>query len=109
MDSQSSRLFAAAQKHIPGGVNSPVRAFRNVDSAPFFVVRAKGASALPMDPFAFLHDWLRHYEGQCVGKQGLDLLTKGLQGVILSRGYITTRVLLPAQDLSKGTLRFAVS
>ena len=72
------------------------------------VVRAKGASALPMDPFAFLHDWLRHYEGECVGKQGLDLMTKGLQGVILSRGYITTRVLLPAQDLSKGTLKFAL-
>jgi len=70
--------------------------------------RAKGASALPMDPFAFLHEWLRHYEGQCVGKQSLDLLTRGLQGVILSRGYITTRVLLPAQDLSKGTLRFAL-
>ncbi|WP_395068024.1 ShlB/FhaC/HecB family hemolysin secretion/activation protein [Paraburkholderia silvatlantica] len=72
------------------------------------VVRAKGASALPMDPFAFLHDWLRHYQGQCVGKQSLDLLTKGLQGVILSRGYITTRVLLPAQDLSKGTLKFTL-
>ena len=72
------------------------------------VERVKGASALPMDPFAFLNDWLRHYEGQCVGKQGLDLLTKGLQGVILSRGYITTRALLPAQDLSKGTLRFAL-
>ncbi|NML34240.1 ShlB/FhaC/HecB family hemolysin secretion/activation protein [Paraburkholderia antibiotica] len=70
--------------------------------------RVKGASALPMDPFAFLHDWLRHYEGQCVGKQGLDLLTKGLQGEILSRGYITTRVLLPTQDLSKGTLKFAL-
>jgi len=72
------------------------------------VVRVKGASALPMDPFSFLHDWLRHYEGQCVGKQGLDLLTKGLQGVILSRGYVTTRVLLPAQDLSKGTLKFVL-
>ncbi|WP_321899427.1 ShlB/FhaC/HecB family hemolysin secretion/activation protein [Paraburkholderia heleia] len=72
------------------------------------VERVKGASALPMDPFAFLHDWLRHYEGQCVGKQGLDMLTKGLQGVILSRGYITTRVLLPTQDLSKGALKFAL-
>jgi hemolysin activation/secretion protein len=71
-------------------------------------IRVKGASALPMDPFAFLNDWLRHYEGQCVGKQGLDMLTKGLQGVILSRGYITTRVLMPAQDLSKGTLKFAL-
>ncbi|PRX32137.1 hemolysin activation/secretion protein [Paraburkholderia sp. BL18I3N2] len=68
--------------------------------------RAKGASTLPMDRFAFLHDWLQHYAGQCIGKQGLDVLAKGLQGVILSRGYITTRVLLPTQDLSKGTLKF---
>ncbi|MEX3691905.1 ShlB/FhaC/HecB family hemolysin secretion/activation protein [Paraburkholderia sp. BR14263] len=70
--------------------------------------RLKGASALPMDRFAFLHDWLRHYQGQCIGKQGLDVLTKGLQGLILSRGYITTRVLMPTQDLSKGTLKFAL-
>jgi hemolysin activation/secretion protein len=72
------------------------------------VNRVKSASTLPMDPFAFLHDWLRHYEGQCVGKQGIDLMTKGLEGVILSRGYITTRVLLPAQDLSKGTMKFTL-
>ncbi|WP_345817717.1 ShlB/FhaC/HecB family hemolysin secretion/activation protein (plasmid) [Paraburkholderia sp. PREW-6R] len=72
------------------------------------VVRVKGASALPLDPFAFLHDWLRHYEGQCVGKQGVDQLAKGLQGVILSHGYITTRVLVPTQDLSKGAMKFTL-
>jgi glutamate-1-semialdehyde 2,1-aminomutase len=49
VNSQSSRLFAAAQKHIPGGVNSPVRAFRNVDTAPFFVTRAKGAKIWDVD------------------------------------------------------------
>jgi glutamate-1-semialdehyde 2,1-aminomutase len=47
--SRSSQLFASAQKRIPGGVNSPVRAFRNVDSAPFFVARAKGAKILDVD------------------------------------------------------------
>ncbi|WP_028229111.1 ShlB/FhaC/HecB family hemolysin secretion/activation protein [Paraburkholderia ferrariae] len=70
--------------------------------------RAMGASALPMDRFAFLHDWLRHYQGQCVGKQGLDVLTKGLQREVLSRGYVTTRILLTPQDLSKGTLKFSL-
>lgn len=43
MISHSSELFTRAQSRIPGGVNSPVRAFRNVDSAPFFVTRAKGS------------------------------------------------------------------
>jgi glutamate-1-semialdehyde 2,1-aminomutase len=46
---KSSTLFAAAQEYIPGGVNSPVRAFRNVDSAPFFVTRAEGAKIWDVD------------------------------------------------------------
>ncbi len=49
MTSRSSRLFAAAQKRIPGGVNSPVRAFRNVDGTPFFVTHAKGAKIWDVD------------------------------------------------------------
>ncbi|MBP2831553.1 glutamate-1-semialdehyde 2,1-aminomutase [Aquimarina sp. U1-2] len=40
---RSSALFAAAQKVIPGGVNSPVRAFNAVGGDPIFVKEAKGA------------------------------------------------------------------
>lgn len=40
---RSSALFAEAQKVIPGGVNSPVRAFKAVGGDPIFVKRAKGA------------------------------------------------------------------
>jgi len=40
--SRSSQLFAEARRYIPGGVNSPVRAFRGVGGEPFFVERAKG-------------------------------------------------------------------
>jgi len=47
--SHSSDLFARAQKRIPGGVNSPVRALRNVDDSPFFVARAEGAKILDVD------------------------------------------------------------
>src|SRR5881392_3007116 len=46
---KSPTLFTAAQKYIPGGVNSPVRAFRNVNSAPFFVARAEGAKMWNVD------------------------------------------------------------
>src|SRR3989440_5713347 len=49
MTSRSSELFHAAQKHIPGGVNSPVRAFRNVNGAPFFVTHGKGARIWDVD------------------------------------------------------------
>ncbi len=40
---ESERLFAAAQIHIPGGVNSPVRAFKGVGGTPVFMERAEGA------------------------------------------------------------------
>jgi glutamate-1-semialdehyde 2,1-aminomutase len=49
MISRSYEFFARAQKRIPGGVNSPVRAFRNVDGAPFFVTRAEGAKIWDVD------------------------------------------------------------
>ena len=46
---QSRSLFAKAQTLIPGGVNSPVRAFRAVGGEPFFVERAKGARIWDVD------------------------------------------------------------
>ncbi len=45
----SSKLFEAAKQVIPGGVNSPVRAFRNVGGEPFFVRRAKGCRIWDVD------------------------------------------------------------
>jgi glutamate-1-semialdehyde 2,1-aminomutase len=47
--SRSSDLFHNAQKRIPGGVNSPVRAYRNVGAEPFFVERAQGARIWDVD------------------------------------------------------------
>ena len=46
---QSEKLFAEALKYIPGGVNSPVRAFRAVGGQPFFVNRASGAHIWDVD------------------------------------------------------------
>lgn len=43
MNTQSEQLFARAQQSIPGGVNSPVRAFKSVGGTPIFMQRAKGA------------------------------------------------------------------
>ena len=40
---RSSALFQAAQQVLPGGVNSPVRAFNSVGGSPVFVERAQGA------------------------------------------------------------------
>ena len=46
---ESEKLFAEALKYIPGGVNSPVRAFRAVGGQPFFVNKANGAHVWDVD------------------------------------------------------------
>ena len=51
---KSHKLFQEAQKVIPGGVNSPVRAFRAVGLEPLFVSRAQGAKVYDADGRAYL-------------------------------------------------------
>ncbi len=51
---ESDRLFAEALKYIPGGVNSPVRAFRAVGGQPFFVAKARGARVWDVDGNSYI-------------------------------------------------------
>ena len=48
-NTQSKKLFEEAKKLIPGGVNSPVRAFGSVGSLPFFVAKASGSKIWDVD------------------------------------------------------------
>src|SRR5262245_34333199 len=51
---KSTALFARAQKILPGGVDSPVRAFKSVGSAPLFISRASGARLTDVDGNTFI-------------------------------------------------------
>lgn len=50
----SKKLFAKAKTLIPGGVNSPVRAFKNVDGDPLFIRRAKGSRITDVDDVTYI-------------------------------------------------------
>jgi len=52
--SLSNQLFREARSHIPGGVNSPVRAFRAVGGEPRFISRGKGAHVWDVDDKQYL-------------------------------------------------------
>jgi len=52
--SRSSELFQAAKAHIPGGVNSPVRAFRAVGGEPIFFKRGEGAYLIDADDHRYI-------------------------------------------------------
>jgi glutamate-1-semialdehyde 2,1-aminomutase len=51
---KSKRLFARAQQLIPGGVDSPVRAFKSVGGSPLFISRASGARLTDVDRNTFI-------------------------------------------------------
>jgi glutamate-1-semialdehyde 2,1-aminomutase len=51
---RSNKLFSDAQQLMPGGVNSPVRAFRSVGGQPLFIERAKGARLYDVDGNSFI-------------------------------------------------------
>src|SRR5947209_15636977 len=48
-NNKSEELFARGQKIIPGGVNSPVRAFRGVGGTPRFIARGEGSRLIDVD------------------------------------------------------------
>jgi glutamate-1-semialdehyde 2,1-aminomutase len=71
--SHSSEFFARAQKRIPGGVNSRVRAFRNVGGEPFFIARAEGAKIWDLDGNEYL---------DYVGSWGPAILGHAPKGIV---------------------------
>ena len=71
--SRNDALFARAKKYIPGGVNSPVRAFKAVGGTPRFVQRAKGAYFWDADGKRYI---------DYIGSWGPMILGHGHPGVI---------------------------
>ncbi|HZR47266.1 MAG TPA: glutamate-1-semialdehyde 2,1-aminomutase [Candidatus Manganitrophaceae bacterium] len=63
---RSAALFEEAQKRIPGGVNSPVRAFKAVGGNPLFIKRAKGSKIVDVDGNRFI-DYVLSWGPMIVG------------------------------------------
>ena len=63
---RSSKLFAEAEKVIPGGVNSPVRAFKSVGGTPIFIDSAKGAYLYDVDGNKFI-DYINSWGPMILG------------------------------------------
>jgi glutamate-1-semialdehyde 2,1-aminomutase len=64
--SNSTRLFNEAKKHMPGGVNSPVRAFKSVGRDPLYISRAKGSRIYDVDGNEFV-DYIGSWGPMIVG------------------------------------------
>jgi len=71
--SRSHDLFIAAQEHIPGGVNSPVRAFSGVGGDPVFFKRAKGAYLFDEDDRQYI-DYVASWGPAILGHAHPDVI-----------------------------------
>lgn len=74
MNTQNSqKLFALACEHIPGGVDSPVRAFKSVGGTPLFIVRANGSKIYDADSNEYI-DYVGSWGPAILGHAPLQVL-----------------------------------
>ena len=79
---KSEILFARAQQSIPGGVNSPVRAFKSVGGTPLFMAKAKGAYLFDVDGNKYI-DYIASWGPMILG-HAHEKVTSGIQEKVLS-------------------------
>ena len=88
-------LFTEACKYIPGGVNSPVRAFRGVGGEPIFFARAKGSRAWAADGREFI-DYVGSWGPMILGHAHPDVIRTVQQaaehGLRDVRGFMLSHV-----------------
>lgn len=96
---QSHDLFQAAQKHIPGGVNSPVRAFRGVGGDPVFFKQGAGAYVVDEDDKRYI-DYVGSWGPMIVGHAHPEVLVAVRQAIENGLGFgAPTRIETVMADL----------
>ena len=83
---RSIELFKAAQQHIPGGVNSPVRAFKAVGGTPPFFERSKGAYLYDVDGKAYI-DYVLSWGPMIMGHNHPDVLNAVIERAKLGLSF----------------------
>ncbi len=88
---KSSELFAEAQKHIPGGVNSPVRAFKSVGRDPLYIAKAKGAKIWDVDGNEFV-DYIGSWGPMILGHAQGDVIRAIQKSAVRSTSFGASNV-----------------
>ena len=78
------------------------------DETPSFFVNTFEIVGASEGRFYWLNELVNEYQAQKIGVQSINLIVKRLTNALIDRGYTTSRVLIPEQDLSQGTLRLVL-
>lgn len=74
------------------------------EETPCFPIARLALQGRRVGEFPWLQEHLDRYRGRYIGREGLNLMVKRLTALLIERGFVTTRVGIPEQDLSSGTL-----
>ena len=98
---KSIEFFSEAKKHLPGGVNSPVRAFKNIDGNPIFFKKAKGAYVFDADNNAYI-DYIGSWGPMIMGHSHPTIIKAISKQLKLGTSYgAPTRIESETADLIK--------
>jgi hemolysin activation/secretion protein len=77
------------------------------EEAAFFIktIQIEGGQA---ERFRWIQETADHFAGQRIGKEGINRITKRITNALIGRGYITTRLMIPEQNLATGALKFVL-
>jgi glutamate-1-semialdehyde 2,1-aminomutase len=98
----NEELFARASRVVPGGVNSPVRAFRSVGGTPYFVARGDGAHVVDVEGTRYL-DYVQSYGASILG-HAHPVVTKAIADAAAEGttfGAPTEREVLLAEEIAR--------
>jgi glutamate-1-semialdehyde 2,1-aminomutase len=99
---KSKELFERAQKSIPGGVNSPVRAFRSVGGTPLFISKAKGSYLYDADGNKYI-DYIASWGPMILGHAHEEVVKAIQERTFLSTSYgAPTELEIEMAELIKG-------
>ena len=85
----------------PGSVDLP-------QEQPCFTLQAIRLDGLNAKDFPWAQPLVDPYVGWCVGREGINVLVKHVQQAFLARGWVTSRVYVPPQDLASATLTLKI-
>jgi glutamate-1-semialdehyde 2,1-aminomutase len=86
IDTRSASAFNEAKKYIPGGVNSPVRAFKSVGLTPLFIERAEGSRVYDIDGHSYI-DYIGSWGPLIVGHAHPDVLKSILETAVKGTSF----------------------
>lgn len=86
MDNSNSKLFEQAQKYIPGGVNSPARAFKAVEGIPLFINRGEGSHLYDVEDNSYI-DYICSFGPLVLGHSHPQVLNAIEEAAFKGTGY----------------------